>query len=238
MWNLKGYTLKAQSLDTDVQRPFYSVAIIALLPYYVQRPFYSVAIVALLPYYVQRPFYSVAIVALLPFLNMGRERRWPRWIKKASHIGSKRLWIWAPIGSHHPFVIGWFRYRLWLPGVTMHCMLTWMVGIPTGPTQSPLLVHLHSRNDTKLPAVWTVQGDCERVYVGFYKCYSRWLHWHRSDRKIVLRSLYNWIFLNALSESTRTDSITTSEQSETNRCAYIWGWVMISLTIRSTFFSG
>ena len=25
------------------------------------------------------------------FLNMGRERRWPRWIKKASHIGSKRL---------------------------------------------------------------------------------------------------------------------------------------------------
>ena len=41
---------------------------------------------------VKRPFYSVAIVALLPFLNMGRERRWPRWIKKASHIGSKRLW--------------------------------------------------------------------------------------------------------------------------------------------------
>ena len=38
---------------------------------------------------VQRPFYSVAIVALLPY--MGRERRWPRWIKKASHIGSKRL---------------------------------------------------------------------------------------------------------------------------------------------------
>ena len=33
----------------------------------------------------------MAIVALLPFLNMGRERRWPRWIKKASHIGSKRL---------------------------------------------------------------------------------------------------------------------------------------------------
>ena len=26
------------------------------------------------------------------FLNMGRERRWPRWIKKASHIGIKRLW--------------------------------------------------------------------------------------------------------------------------------------------------
>ena len=25
--------LKAQSLDTDVQRPFYSVAIVALLPY-------------------------------------------------------------------------------------------------------------------------------------------------------------------------------------------------------------
>ena len=38
---------------------------------------------------VQRPFYSVAIVALLPY--MGRERRCPRWIKKASHIGSKRL---------------------------------------------------------------------------------------------------------------------------------------------------
>ena len=27
------------------------------------------------------------------FLNIGRERRWPRWIKKASHIGSKRLCI-------------------------------------------------------------------------------------------------------------------------------------------------
>ena len=27
-----------------------------------------------------------------PIRNMGRERRWPRWIKKASHIGSKRLW--------------------------------------------------------------------------------------------------------------------------------------------------
>ena len=25
------------------------------------------------------------------FLNIGRERRWARWIKKASHIGSKRL---------------------------------------------------------------------------------------------------------------------------------------------------
>ena len=167
MWNLKGYTLKAQSLDTDVQRPFYSVAIVALLPYYVQRPFYSVAIVALLPYYVQRPFYSVAIVALLPFLNMGRERRWPRWIKKASHIGSKRLWIWAPIGSHHPFVIGWFRYRLWLPGVTMHCMLTWMVGIPTGPTQSPLLVHLHSRNDTKLPAFGLCKETVKESTVDF-----------------------------------------------------------------------
>ena len=40
---------------------------------------------------VQRPFYSMAIVALLPFLNMGRERRLPRWIKKALHIGIKRL---------------------------------------------------------------------------------------------------------------------------------------------------
>ena len=47
---------------------------------------------------VQRPFYSVAIVALLPFLNMGRERRWPRWIKKASLIGSKRLWsTWSSL---------------------------------------------------------------------------------------------------------------------------------------------
>ena len=46
---------------------------------------------------VQRPFYSVATVALPPirkkfFLNMGRERRWPRWIKRALHIGIKRLW--------------------------------------------------------------------------------------------------------------------------------------------------
>ena len=37
---------------------------------------------------VQRPFYSV----LLSFLNMGRERQLPRWIKKALHIGFERLW--------------------------------------------------------------------------------------------------------------------------------------------------
>ena len=42
---------------------------------------------------VQRPFYSVATVVLLPFINMERERQWPRWTKKALHIGIKRLWI-------------------------------------------------------------------------------------------------------------------------------------------------
>ena len=40
----------------------------------------------------QYPFYSVATVVLLLITKkLGRERRWPRWIKKALHIGIKRL---------------------------------------------------------------------------------------------------------------------------------------------------
>ena len=74
---------------------------------------------------VQRPFYSVAIVALLPFLNMGRERRWPRWIKKASHIGSKRLcmspsiiagskdWCLIALVNHCNLFEDWVYINIW-----------------------------------------------------------------------------------------------------------------------------
>ena len=37
-------------------------------------------------------FFSVAAVVLLPCSNMGRVRRWPRWIKKALYIGIKQMW--------------------------------------------------------------------------------------------------------------------------------------------------
>ena len=33
LWYQEVYIYKSQSLDTDVQRPFYFVAIVALLPY-------------------------------------------------------------------------------------------------------------------------------------------------------------------------------------------------------------
>ena len=36
---------------------------------------------------------------------------------------------WPPIGWHHPFVIGWCKYRPGLPRVAMHCGFMWLVGI-------------------------------------------------------------------------------------------------------------
>ena len=38
---------------------------------------------------------------------------------------------WPPIGWHHPFVIGWFEYRLGLPSAPLHYGLIWPEGIPT-----------------------------------------------------------------------------------------------------------
>ena len=38
------------------------------------------------------------------FLVMGRERRWPRWIKKALHIGIKQLWLTGSSASRNPEV--------------------------------------------------------------------------------------------------------------------------------------
>ena len=45
-------------------------------------------------------------------IRMGRERRWPRWIKNASHIGSKRLWF-------HPTLYSWCDY-LFMVGLKLH----------------------------------------------------------------------------------------------------------------------
>ena len=52
---------------------------------------------------------SVATVALFPYY-MGRERRWPRWIKKALHIGIKRMWYLEPVDgiSHHQEKAWWY----------------------------------------------------------------------------------------------------------------------------------
>ena len=54
-----------------------------------------------------------------------------------------RVWDMA---SNWPFVIAWFKYRLALPCVAMHCGLTWSMGIST---VSRLIVSLHSPNDRK-----------------------------------------------------------------------------------------
>ena len=70
---------------------------------------------------------------------------------------------WPSIGWHHAFVIGWSRYRLGLPSTLLHYGLTWPVGIPN-ILQTPVRVPLLSPNGRHLPAVRTVQGDCERVY--------------------------------------------------------------------------
>ena len=47
-------------------------------------------------------------------IRMGRERRWPRWIKKALHIGNKRLCIevWEYVGN---FILHFRMYVITYP---------------------------------------------------------------------------------------------------------------------------
>ena len=59
---------------------------------------------------------------------------------------------WPPIGWHHPFVIGWSKYRLGLPSAPLHYGLMWPVGIPT-LFQTPVTVPLHSPNGRQKPVV-------------------------------------------------------------------------------------
>ena len=89
---------------------------------------------------------------------------------------------WPAIGWHHPFVIDWYKDRLGLPSSPLHYGFTWPVGIPT-VIQTPVTVPLYCPNGRQLPAVRTVQGDCERVYgdrqcVGVFFidsfCFERW----------------------------------------------------------------
>ena len=61
-------------------------------------------------------------------------------------------WSWvsgANCGSHHPFVIGWSKYRLGLALVAMHCGLACPLGIPT-VFQRRLTVSLHSPNGRQI----------------------------------------------------------------------------------------
>ena len=67
---------------------------------------------------------------------------------------------WPPIGWHHPFGIGWSKYRLGLPSAPLHYGLTWPVGIPT-VFQTPVTVSLHRQ---AMPALRAVQGDCARLW--------------------------------------------------------------------------
>ena len=53
-------------------------------------------------------------------------------------VGYKTM---PPIGWHHPFVIGWYKYKLGLPRTPLYYGLTWPVGIPT-IFQPPVTVHL------------------------------------------------------------------------------------------------
>ena len=41
------------------------------------------------------------------------------------------------IGWHHPFIVGWFKYRLGLPSAPLHYGLTWPVGIEFPPFFRP-----------------------------------------------------------------------------------------------------
>ena len=58
------------------------------------------------------------------FLNMRRERRWSRWIKKTLHIGIKRLWL-----TPYETVITWKRFPHYWPFVKG--MGRWPVNSPT-----------------------------------------------------------------------------------------------------------
>ena len=66
---------------------------------------------------------------------------------------------WLRIGWHHPFMIGWCKYRLGLPHVTMHFGLMEISTV----FQGLLTVLLYSPNGRQKPAVRAVQGDCEIV---------------------------------------------------------------------------
>ena len=76
-------------------------------------------------------------------------------------IGLNLNGVWD-IGWHHPFVIGWSKYRLGLPSAPLNYGLMWPVWIPT-VWQAPVTVSLHCPNGRQLPAVRAVQWDCERV---------------------------------------------------------------------------
>ena len=69
---------------------------------------------------------------------------------------------WPPIGWHHSFVIGWFKYRLGLPNTPLHYGRMWPVGIPI-VFQTSVTVSLHRPDGRQMPVVRAVQGDCERV---------------------------------------------------------------------------
>ena len=79
---------------------------------------------------------------------------------------------WPPIGWHHPFVIGWSKYRLGLPSAPLHYGLTWPVGIPT-VFQTPVTVTLHGLTACKcLPLglckgtvkEWTIKNTLYRSF--------------------------------------------------------------------------
>ena len=74
-------------------------------------------------------------------IRYGRERRWPRWIKKASHIGSKRLW-----SPHTKYVLTslanqskhWLRRSLCLHSANLQQPCQWFCYPPF------CLLHIHT----------------------------------------------------------------------------------------------
>ena len=71
---------------------------------------------------------------------------------------------WPLVGWHHPFVIGWSKYRLRFLTAPLHYEFMWPVGIHT-VFQTPVTVPLHHPNGRQMSALRAVQGDCERVYL-------------------------------------------------------------------------
>ena len=84
---------------------------------------------------------------------------WPwNWQWGMGVWGMVSTWLTSPI------VIGWSKYGLGMPRVTVHYGTMWLVSISI-VFQRPLAVPLHIPNNRQMPAIRAVQGDCENIYL-------------------------------------------------------------------------
>ena len=102
------------------------------------------------------------VVKLQPEMKMFVNFFWRHVSTATQSYPGQYMGTWPPTGWHHPFVIGWSKYRLGLP------QSQWIVG-SCDWWEFPLFLRGHWQSPCtalmagKLPAVRAVQGDCERV---------------------------------------------------------------------------